>query len=395
MKKLFCAVCLICLAAALASAEDAYMPLLTEEIGEEAFAGDTSVGMVLIPEGTLTVGRRAFAGCSELDVAFIEGGTEIGEDAFAGCDLSFQIRTYYGSPAHRYAVENGLDYQADTRYRALLVGNGNYPGTKYDLLGPGFDIVNMENGLTDRMYGTYWEVTVRRDLTADGIIDAIGTCFAGATDADVSLFYYSGHGFGGDGDPSSLAGVDYSGCDATNLRRAFDRVPGRKVIIIDACYSGGLLIDSVTTADAAEGEVRAPAADAASSFVSGLISPFARRSRDALTGSEYFVMAACSAEEVSWEYWDGAEEDPEHFGLFTSNLLIGLGWNVPGGGRIDPAANRNNDGAISFSEAFDFAFAETLRISREDYELDPENGSVQTAACYPANCEWFAPFRFR
>ena len=62
---------------------------------------------------------------------------------------------------------------------------------------------------------------------------------------DVSLFYYSGHGansVGADGNPTSyhaaLVGTFQTYVSIARLKTELDKIPGKKVIIIDACHSG-------------------------------------------------------------------------------------------------------------------------------------------------------------
>lgn len=61
----------------------------------------------------------------------------------------------------------------------------------------------------------------------------------------MSLFYYSGHGansLGADGNPTSyhaaLVGTFQTYVSIARLKTELDKIPGKKVIIIDACHSG-------------------------------------------------------------------------------------------------------------------------------------------------------------
>ena len=384
MKKLQQAACLLLALLLLwgtAAGEGLALPEGVTAIGAEAFAGDLSLEEAVLPAGLLSVGDRAFEDCGELDIVSLAGAdTAIGEDAFAGCGPALLIRAPYGSAAHLYASAHSLDYQAGTRYRALLIAQ-DYAGASgiNPLEGPPNDAANMRACLTG-LPGTPWQVTDSANLTADGITAAIASAFADATEADVSLVFYAGHGGYASGTGSYLLGTDKGKVYASHLRTVLDRVPGRKVVIIDACNSGGLLVDhSVTTRG-----VQSAAGDAGS-FVSGMISPFTARSRDALTGSLYFVMAACAEDEKSYEL----SFETTSCGAFTAMLLTGIGYQVPAGSwQSEPAADTNGDRAISFSEAFTYAKRVTSALMQR-YDLS------QNAACYPSSCAWFAPFRYR
>ncbi len=367
-----------------------FFPISLVSIEDEAFMGDASIEYVYLPAGTESVGERAFMNCGSLAIVDIEGDAVIGDSAFAGCGPSLLIRTTPGSPAHAYALANRLDYQAETRYRALLIANYDYAGDEYDLDGPRYDVQDMSTCLTG-LSGTPWEITVCSNLSAKAIPTAISSTFADATANDVSLVYYSGHGYFLSGYGSCLVGTDNGACFADNLKNALNKVPGRKIVIIDACNSGGLLTgETVQTADSAEGEEPAEDASSPASFVSGMIAPFATHSRGGnLTGSEYYVMVAAAANESSWEF----PYDDRSYGVFTGNLLTGIGYVVPGYYWTAPPADTDGDMAISFTEAFvyarDHALADTSDPALADY-VEPQN-----AACYPANCTWFAPFRYR
>ena len=72
-------------------------------IEEEALAG-TDAWRIVIPEGTTTIGARAFAGCSSLERVIIpESVTRIADDAFEGCPKKLMIIT------DNVAVENFAD----------------------------------------------------------------------------------------------------------------------------------------------------------------------------------------------------------------------------------------------------------------------------------------------
>ena len=54
------------------------------EIEAEAFSG-IAAEAVIIPEGCLTIGSKAFADCPNLKYAQIPANTSYAEDAFDGC----------------------------------------------------------------------------------------------------------------------------------------------------------------------------------------------------------------------------------------------------------------------------------------------------------------------
>ncbi len=79
-----------------------------KSIEEEAFLNDASLTRIIFEEGcTLSIGPRAFAGCTGVDLVYIPAGmTEIADDAFDGCDAIMLCAE--NSAAHRYALEHGM-----------------------------------------------------------------------------------------------------------------------------------------------------------------------------------------------------------------------------------------------------------------------------------------------
>lgn len=68
-----------------AVADAAEFPDSLIEIGDEAFYGDVSLGEVVIPEGTSTIGKRAFACSSVTEITLPDSLKSIAADAFSGC----------------------------------------------------------------------------------------------------------------------------------------------------------------------------------------------------------------------------------------------------------------------------------------------------------------------
>jgi uncharacterized caspase-like protein len=79
--------------------------------------------------------------------------------------------------------------QAERRV-ALLVGNGDYADLE-SLKNP----ANDASDLAEALDGLGFEVTLGIDLDRNGMINAMGRFVRAARTADVSLFFYAGHGF--------------------------------------------------------------------------------------------------------------------------------------------------------------------------------------------------------
>ena len=423
-----------------ALAEALVLPAQLTEIGDEAFLGDSSVAEVVVPQGVLSIGENAFCDCTGLCRITIPASVEhLAETFVSGCAPDLLIRTEPGSAACAFAQTHQMDYQADTVYRALLVGQVYEAHPALTLDGPENDVRAMQACL--EMYeNTPYQVRVSMDLTGGEILDAIRECFADAQSQDVSLFYYSGHGVSSS--DSALQGA-FLGADgqsavtAAQLRAALDNIPGRKIVIIDACYSGNMLnggsdadsgadsdpgtdtntdsgadsdagtntdsgadsdadmntdsgadlnagsgadsnADSVVAKSASLTSDADSAAEAMSAqeFVDSFIVAFSRSTRAGLAGSGYFVLTAAAADEMSYEGFVGDRV----MGLFTSRLLRGCGYDFVADSPGAIAADSNSNGVLTLSELYNYT-GEQLAAWGQHIQV------------YPTGCAWFGMLR--
>ncbi len=326
--------------------------------------------LLAVPEGVREIGPEAFAGCGTLDRVRIPDSVEtIGPDAFRGCGEALLVQCGPESPAVAYAEAHQLDYQAGTVYRALMIAQV-YEGTPRELEGPKQDAEAVRQCL-GRLTVTPFAVTVARDLTAPGIIEAIRSTFGQATERDVSLVWYSGHG-ARDG---SLEGTGRTFLSPTQLRKVLDTVPGRKVIIVDACYSGSLIGRGSTARRGSGGD------DFITAFLGAFRSGGGAGRRAALTVSPYFVITAAHSDQESREGWIHNPREAS-MGFFTYAFCRGCGWEAPGIGPVRLFADANGDGAVSIREACAYAGTGAQAFNPD-----------QQAEAWPADCGWFAPFR--
>ena len=68
------------------------LPENTTRIEEEAFINNKVIEEVIIPDGCLYIGSKAFAGCTGLKRVCIPKNTEVAEDAFEGCQQVVIVR---------------------------------------------------------------------------------------------------------------------------------------------------------------------------------------------------------------------------------------------------------------------------------------------------------------
>lgn len=271
-------------------------------------------------------------------------------------------------------------------YRALLIGN-TYTGESNELPGCDNDVDGMRTML-GRMTATPYSVTVKKNIRAEEILSSISSTFGNASYNDVSLFYYSGHGansVGADGNPTSyhaaLVGTFQTYVSIARLKTELDKIPGKKVIIIDACHSGQFIARDGTATqvsssafnsqvvnlfandDQLSGNVSRTAVVLAadgSELLSEEAPAFIDRADDAnFAKSGYYVITACRSEEksVSTGYdSNGDGKIDRYFGLFTYGLCYGNGWNLARNSAISSLnADLNKDSKVTLYEAYVYA----------------------------------------
>lgn len=267
-------------------------------------------------------------------------------------------------------------------YRALLVGNGDYLRPYADLAPATWnDAEQFGNALgLFRLDGCTYTPTLVKGRTGAQILSDIRSTFAGAGADDVSLFFYAGHG-GFDEGAYLLCGIDawvtpsdpLAGCvTLAQLQAALEQVPGRVIVILDCCNSGGFIERGATSA------ARIAASQA---FNQAVIDAFAESSstvpataaelkggKRALNVPKFLVMTACKGTESSVQ--------EEEYGYFTYSLLWGLGWNEARKEKLDKvAADVNADGQVTFNEAYVYSRNKTadLSYSEQNAQVYPQN----------------------
>ena len=136
------------------------------------------------------------------------------------------------------------DSDGTATYRALLIGNSVYAADE-DVLP---DLPSCKNDLTAMYFALqsgsirYDRVTALSNKSAQGIASAVNSvALWGADDDDVTVFYYTGHGY-----LNGLVGVNYSETDGDGysfslLQSALGNVLGKVIVLLDSCYSGALV----------------------------------------------------------------------------------------------------------------------------------------------------------
>ena len=154
--------------------------------------------------------------------------------------------------------------------------------------------------------------------STEDLENLIRESFAGAREEDTALLYLSTHGVSREGAPGGMAlllsnGEQEEGLTPDRLRRMLDRIPGRKIVMADACRSGALIGKGKT------------------------------KGRDFFADGAYRVLVSAGAEEDSW-FWSAEEDEYTGTGYFTEALNSALRASDPK--QIDP----NRDGMVSLQE---------------------------------------------
>ena len=234
-------------------------------------------------------------------------------------------------------------------YRALLIAN-NYTGWSDALNAPLHDRDAMREMLKN-MNGTPYNVKYGLNMSAAQIKSSIAYAFNGASAYDVSLFYFSGHGLVGSG---ALVGSDRVYVTPYALRQALDAIPGKKIVIIDACYSGYMIQEEnviISHSKGADPNPRASLSSFNSHFIAGFSGGGSRSSTNLVAGG-YYVITACSYLQQSFE--SNNNSAGKYVGLFTYVLCHGSGYSELTGSRLKLNADYNGDNAITLAEIYSY-----------------------------------------
>ncbi len=371
-----------------------------------------------LPASLVTVEEDAFAGIPSLREITVPTTLEtISGPAFSGSDETIWVHCPPGDAALRL-LNQGLDVDAGTTCRALLIGQ-TYPGyplkeenpnTKR-LYAPANDTAAMGQMLA-HLERLDFQVTTRSNLTSTEILEAIPATFAAATEYDISLFFFSGHGGTGGTLVGCWNGLIGPSVSPVELRNALDQIPGRKVVIIDACFSGALVTDntaaltgravlkkdyatSAHTAAVSSGtEEQQDPGDFNTAFLSAFGSGSSAKGRLKSRGSSgtysaYYIMTASAATEESYEYPISEAGDKKWMGFFTYYLCRGIGWSGVVQSTLSQYADADEDGLVTFGEAFTYAKTQTAEMVAS---LATE-GETQNAQSNTGDLQSFSPFR--
>ena len=262
-------------------------------------------------------------------------------------------------------------------YRALLIGEVHFTD---DTCNRNWGDVNlMANMLSSRNApgGGKYVINTRRDLNNAGVKSAISSCFAGATENDVSLFFIATHGDATNTGryAGALALVNDDWIMLDELAECLSAVPGKVIVILESCGSGA----AVYANGAKKAQQQANAA-----FNDAVIQAFAARdtvitSEDDFMGTygintgefrvnnKFYVLTASAYQQLSW----GTESGPYNY--FTKWLTEGIGTT---GEMPADSAYGNANGICSLEEAYHY-----VSVKGDNYPFT--GGATQQVQRYP------------
>ena len=373
MKPLILAITILYIFSLIPSAQtEAILPGSTGCIEDSAFE-NCSFESVILPQGTQSLGDRAFADNACLrKIAIPSSVSSIASSAFDGCPRDLLIVTDGGYPLS-WAMSHSFDF-TDGGTARVLITIETYEGddSRQTLFGTATDgagYAEMFEGFTR----TAGNITLAENPGREELLSLIPSTFADAGECDISVFVFLGHGFR-DTDTSLLAAYcDAEGISASQLHAAFAGIGGRKVIIIDACYSGGLITDDT------EPQSEEETLKSAEAFTRDFTAPFMIRSRSALTNSGFYIITACSANQQSYETDFSSGGVSASAGFFSYYFNLGCGWNEVSRSSGTLRADSNQNGIVTLDE---IAVYTAGRLP-----------SLQTLTVYPTGADWFGLFR--
>ena len=306
--------------------------------------------------------------------------------------LSVNARTALNGYQYRCKVSNVAGYVytsvvtltvKDSQVRrALLIGNNAYSG---DPLPASIQNTTMLKGVLTSLSNKF-TCTVRTDRTTAEMRSDITEAFKGATENDVSLLYFAGHGVQVVNSPAeavkyyqgAITGIEGGNVPIPELAQMLSQVPGRVIVILDSCHSGAAISSNggEDPLDAFNQSV----IDAFAAYDTKLVSDDLSANAGELAQSKFIVFTATKFSETGIQVtrtWSSG--DQEFYGIFTRAFVEGCGGSYPSGSYVGyMPADTNGDSKLTVSEIHNYAHNQTLS---EGAQLN----HTQNTMCYAAN----------
>ncbi len=269
-----------------------------------------------------------------------------------------------GYKTEKNILESSLwSFTVGNPHKGLLIGVNDYDSAS-DLQLTDEDALDMKTALEATIFGYDINILTNRVVKAD--IESSLANFQGLNQNTIFTFFYAGHG-GFSNNESYLYLSDGYRLYMTELRTMLQQIPGKKLVIIDACNSGNFT--DLIPGRNLEKRIK----QVNEQFNSSVINVFSQSRRNG--EPEFYVMTGASIQQSSWE------NATLHNGVFSFFLLDGIG-DV---GEDNPLeafdytfdADVNDDGYVTMAEAYDYA---SPKVEQFVYDL---NGYHQSIQVYP------------
>ena len=220
---------------------DAPKKLSLNEKNLDMERGTTFQLQVMLPEQTAShsiIWTSSDEGVATVDdqgkvTAISKGETSITASAFNGKRVSCSVTVHLAPD----------DDDLDVAYRALLIGQVDFSEPRVSNRSDVIRLTKMLRTVYGQRGGN-WKVTQGYNLDRSAVLKAIKRTFGKAKDDDVSLFFISTHGVSSPEASATMAGAlamipEYSSVLLLkDLAKALRKIPGKIIVLIDACGSG-------------------------------------------------------------------------------------------------------------------------------------------------------------
>ena len=219
------------------------------------------------------------------------------------------VKTHNGRKATFKVKVDGIYVNPNVHYRALLVGECDFPGSGSRAQPGRQNVALMQNVLNSLRgpEGNTWVVRTGLNLTNSQIKSSISSAFYGATNNDVSLFYISTHGnkdiyYGSNYYGAGFLETYYGSLSLHELAGWLNDVPGKVIVLIDSCGSGAAIYPygSKSLDDFDPAAFNESVIDAFSSQDKGVLAPMDRDRGAFVLYNKFYVMTAAAYLEYSW-----------------------------------------------------------------------------------------------
>ncbi|HPE69347.1 MAG TPA: caspase family protein, partial [Thermotogota bacterium] len=257
-------------------------------------------------------------------------------------------------------------------YRLVSVGISDYGGGSNDLDSPPYDSQDIRESL-NHSNPAYQAQILSGEVSSSQVESVLSSIAAQAQPDDVLLFHYSGHGAYSSGQ-SNLIFSNGSYYPVSTLRQKLDAIDGTKIVLVDACESGGFV-------NLAVGRTQPilPATERLQLFNDAVLEAFAPSSGggrgDFHSTYEYYVLTGSKVSEYSNE---DSYLNNGWMTFFFNDGIGNVGQNNPNGSfdfsfsADGYGPNGSADGNITFSESYHYTHDKVLNYAQSEF------GVVQT-----------------